>query len=60
VEEQVLDSDGKARPFHLRITAPQELAEHRILIERIVELEKPAYVTYELRFESQQDHPAGN
>lgn len=60
VEEQVLDSGGRARPFHLRITAPQELAEHRILIERIVELEKPAYVTYELRFESQQDHPAGN
>ena len=52
VDEQVVDADGKARPFHLRITAPRELIEHRILIERIVELEKPAYVTYELGFGS--------
>jgi len=50
VDEQVAGADGKARPFHLRITAPKELVEHRILIERIVELEKPAYVTYELAF----------
>ena len=50
VDEQVRGPDGKARPFHLRVTAPKELAEHRILIERIVELEKPANVTYELGF----------
>jgi phage tail-like protein len=59
VDEQVVEK-GKAKPFHLRITAPKELAEHRILIERIVELEKPAYVTYELRFGSQQDQPAAS
>jgi len=52
VEEQVTGSDGKVRPFHLRVAAPKELAAHRILIERIVELEKPAYVTYELHFGS--------
>jgi phage tail-like protein len=50
VDEQVVGADGKARPFHLRITVPKGLEEHSILIERIVELEKPAYVTYELAF----------
>jgi phage tail-like protein len=50
VNEQVAGSDGKVKPFHLRITAPSTLVEHRVLIERIVELEKPAYVTYELEF----------
>jgi len=60
VDERVVGVDGKIRPFHLRITAPKELAEHRILIERIVELEKPAYVTYELRFGSRQDQPAAS
>lgn len=53
IDEQVAGPDGKIKPFHLRITAPSELAEHRILIQRIVELEKPAYVTYELVFGSQ-------
>ena len=53
VDELVADSGAGVRPFHLRITAPKDLAEHRILIERIVELEKPAYVTYELVFGSE-------
>jgi phage tail-like protein len=52
VDEQVRGRNGKLKPFHLRITIPKELAEHRSLIERIVELEKPAYVTYELEFGS--------
>ncbi len=50
VDEHVPGADGKERPFHLRITAPGHLASHRVLLERIVELEKPAYVTYELAF----------
>jgi len=51
VNEQVAGPDGKIKPFHLRISIPKELSKNRILIERIVELEKPAYVTYELSFE---------
>ncbi len=51
VDERVV-VDGKVKPFHLRITVPGELAQHRMLIQRIVELEKPAYVTYELVFGS--------
>jgi phage tail-like protein len=58
VEEQVPGADGKVKPFHLRITAPQKLTEHSVLIQRIVELEKPAYVTYELRFGRLPDQPA--
>jgi phage tail-like protein len=50
VDENVVGADGKVKPFHLRISIPKELAKHRVLIERIVELEKPAYVTYELAF----------
>lgn len=50
VDEQVLGKAGKIIPFHLRVTAPSELARHSTLIQRIIELEKPAYVTYELNF----------
>lgn len=34
-------------PFHLRIRMPSGAARYRPLVERIVELEKPAYVTWE-------------
>ena len=50
IDEETTGSNGKSRPFHLKITAPEQLAEHRPLLERIIELEKPAYVTYELLF----------
>ncbi|HZU69823.1 MAG TPA: hypothetical protein VFA09_21300 [Ktedonobacteraceae bacterium] len=48
IEEQVLGPDGEFKPFHLRVRVPQEAASYRMMIERIVESEKPAYVTYEL------------
>ena len=50
VEEQVLDSDGHPRPFHIRVSAPLQSARYQALIQQIVEAEKPAYVTYELDF----------
>lgn len=59
VDEQVRGEDGKVEPFHVRVSAPKDLAQHRVLIERIVELEKPAYVTYELEFGSQQEKKTG-
>jgi phage tail-like protein len=49
IEEQVLSPDGQLKPFHLRVRAPQETAPYRVMIERIIESEKPAYVTYELQ-----------
>ncbi len=48
IEEQVLGPDGQLKPFHLRVRVPQEAAPYQIMIERIIESEKPAYVTYEL------------
>jgi phage tail-like protein len=50
VDEQVLGPDGRPRPFHVRVRAPAEVSAHRLLLERIIEREKPAYVTYELHF----------
>jgi len=50
VEERVAGPNGLPRPFHIRVSAPAELAAHRPMLERIIELEKPAYVTYELHF----------
>ena len=51
IDEQVKGPDGKIMPFHVQVVAPKELITHRSLLERIIELEKPAYVTYELSFQ---------
>ncbi|MFP2929003.1 phage tail protein [Pyxidicoccus sp. 3LG] len=50
VDEAVPGPDGRKRPFHVRVRAPAEVFAHRLLLERIIEREKPAYVTYELHF----------
>ncbi len=50
IDEQVSDAEQKIRSFHLRISAPSSTEPVRPLIERIIEMEKPAYVTYELQF----------
>lgn len=49
IDEQVEEA-GEVLPYHIRVTAPASCARHRALIERIIEQEKPAYVTYELEF----------
>jgi phage tail-like protein len=50
LEESVSGKDGEALPFHIRIGVPRKARAHRTLIERIINLEKPAYVTFELDF----------
>jgi len=50
VDEQPRSENGEPRPFHVRVRAPAAAQPHRVLLERIIEGEKPAYVTYELRF----------
>ena len=57
VEEQPPDAEGRPRPFHLRVRCPKEAAPLRPLLVRIVESEKPAYVTYELEFEPGVEGP---
>jgi phage tail-like protein len=54
IEEQVVGPDEAPIPFHLRVIAPEAVKPHRALIERVIESEKPAYVTYELVFEPTQ------
>jgi Phage tail protein (Tail_P2_I) len=50
IEETVAAERGKTIPFHIRVVAPPEAQPQRDLITRIIELEKPAYVTFELSF----------
>ena len=50
IEESVPGPDGVVKPFHIRIRAPESTQPHRALIQRIIEFEKPVYVTYELEF----------
>lgn len=50
ITEEVTDENNHIRPFHIRVVGPEEAAVYQPLVERIIELEKPAYVTYELQF----------
>ena len=43
-------ADGQRIPFHMKINAPKAASVYRVLIENIINKEKPAYVTYELQF----------
>jgi phage tail-like protein len=52
IDEQVPGKNGELLPFHIRVRAPRGARIHRTLVERIITLEKPAYVTYELDFGS--------
>jgi phage tail-like protein len=45
-----VDLLGQPRQFHISVRCPKECAQYSQLIERIVELEKPAYVTHEVSF----------
>ena len=51
IKENV-DSAGRPRLFHLTVYAPAAVKQHQDLIDRIIQSEKPAYVTSELVFRS--------
>ena len=51
IEECITGNDNHEKAFHIRIKAPFQSKSMRSLVKRIIELEKPAYVTYELEFE---------
>ena len=50
IEESPPGEDGQPRPFHILVQAPGETAVYQPLLERIIEAEKPVYVTYDLAF----------
>jgi phage tail-like protein len=51
IDESPPDDAGRPRAYHLRIRAPAAVREHAAMIERIVETEKPASVTYEVTYQ---------
>lgn len=48
IDENVVIGHEGRRPFHVKFRIPQAANPYRVLIERIIEQEKPAYVTYEI------------
>ncbi|MGG6295132.1 phage tail protein [Leptolyngbya sp. AN02str] len=50
VTEHGTDTNRPPRPFHLTVRAPIAVQPHEPLIHRIIQFEKPAYVTYDLVF----------
>lgn len=50
IDEEVRGDDGKIVPFHIRVVGPAAASDYKSLVQRIIELEKPAYVSYELTF----------
>jgi phage tail-like protein len=50
VDEHPLTDDGSPRPFHVVVNASANARTYERLINRIVDMEKPAYVTYEVSF----------
>lgn len=57
IDENVTGADGRPRPFHIAIRIPAAAASWRALIDRIVAVEKPAAVTYELIVEVAGEEP---
>jgi phage tail-like protein len=48
IDDQVAAEAGALIPYHLQVTAPTAAQIYDTLIKQIIELEKPAYMTYEL------------
>lgn len=59
VEENPPDANGRGRPFHIRVHAPNEAARYSDLVARIVDGERPVYVTYEIAYASGAPDAAG-
>lgn len=53
VEDVVENEENGNKAFHIRITAPSAARSYKKLIEKIINGEKPAYVTSELVFEAE-------
>ena len=51
IDERPLGPDQQPLPFHMIIHMPAAAQDYRVLIERIVRMEKPAYMTYQILFE---------
>ncbi|WP_457666906.1 phage tail protein [Thiolapillus sp.] len=59
IQELVRAPDGSTKPFHIRVVAPGNSRPFRPLIERVIDQEKPAHVTYELIFRTPSERGKG-
>ncbi|SEN40974.1 phage tail protein [Nitrosomonas marina] len=50
IDENVLQENNDVIPFHIKISAPKAAQKYQVMIERIIEQEKPVYVTHYLEF----------
>ncbi len=50
VSEEPPDAGRAARPFHFFVTTPEGVLKDKEVIEKVIEMQKPAYVTYEIIF----------
>ncbi|MEI3853629.1 MULTISPECIES: phage tail protein [unclassified Ensifer] len=51
IEENPAQADGQPRPFHIRVRVPASAGDQIDLVRRIVSVERPAFVTFELTVE---------
>jgi phage tail-like protein len=57
IHEQVPDTTGRPRPFHIQVIAPAAAAAYQPLIEHMIAVQKPAYATAELHFRTADPNP---
>ncbi|HWO22623.1 MAG TPA: phage tail protein [Kofleriaceae bacterium] len=57
IDETVRDAAGQVRPFFVTVRAPAEARAHAVMIERLIERERPAQVRCELTFVSATPSP---
>lgn len=55
IDEEVRDGEGSVRSFHIRVRVPADARRYRALIEKIVEQERPAHLTYEVQYSDSKD-----
>lgn len=54
IDDPVRDASGQLVPFHFRVRLPPSMRAREAMVRRIVESEKPAHVTYELEFSTEE------
>jgi hypothetical protein len=55
IEENPTDNAGAPSSFHIRVRAPEAALRYHDLVSRIVENERPAYVTFEIVYVSSSE-----
>src|SRR5262249_41081000 len=57
IDENPPDENGLARAFHIHVKAPAAAKRLAELVRRIIDQERPAYVTYDIEFAADGSSP---